>query len=345
MREPPGDHHEGDHDRSWREQWWRKAFCEDPMRARRPVRIGVIAVAALILACLGPALVGCNQVMTGHPRAIQLPLISTPSLSSPPSPPAAPEPTSPRVSSSTESTDLLPSTPVELIVYFVQNEKVVATHRAGAAPSAAAAVRALLDGPTPAERRAGMSTSIPAATGLHTLSLRNGLATIDLTAAFAEDEGSVSAYTRLAQVVHTLTQFRTVRTVVFQLDGKPVTAFGGEGIVLDHPQTRADYERWTPVVLVESPTFGDTVRSPMRVTGTANTFEAVFRLQLVDAAERTLVDGQVQATSGTGTRGGFDVAMSYDVPADTTGTLIAWYASPADGSRVVVSVTPLGLRP
>jgi germination protein M len=315
------------------------------MRAGRPVRIRVIAIAALVLACLGPALVGCSQVVTGHPRAIQLPHIPTRSPISTPSPSAAPEPTSPRVSSSPESTNPVPGTPVELVVYFVQNEKVVATHRTGAAPSAAAAVRALLDGPTPAERRAGMSTSIPAATGLHTLSLRNGLVTIDLTDAFTADGSSVSVHTRLAQVVHTLTQFHTVRTVVFQVDGKPVTAFSGEGVVLDHPQTRADYERWTPAVLVESPTFGDTVRSPMRVTGTANTFEAVFRLQLVDAAERTLVDGQVQATSGTGTRGGFDVAMSYDVPADTTGTLIAWYVSPADGSRVVVSETPLGLRP
>ena len=40
---------------------------------------------------------------------------------------------------------------------------------------------------------------------------------------------------RLAQVVYTLTQFGTVRSVVFQIEGETVTVFGSEGIVLDGP--------------------------------------------------------------------------------------------------------------
>jgi N-acetylneuraminic acid mutarotase len=47
---------------------------------------------------------------------------------------------------------------------------------------------------------------------------------------------------RLGQLVYTLTQFPTVRTVRFALDGTPVNVFSGQGIVLDHPVGRADYE-------------------------------------------------------------------------------------------------------
>jgi spore germination protein GerM len=51
---------------------------------------------------------------------------------------------------------------------------------------------------------------------------------------------------RLAQVVYTLMQFPSVKAVNFSLDGKPVTVFGSEGIVLDHPQERSDYEDVAP---------------------------------------------------------------------------------------------------
>ncbi len=55
--------------------------------------------------------------------------------------------------------------------------------------------------------------------------------------------GSASATIRLGQVVYTLTQFPTVTSVLFQIDGRTVTVFGSEGIVLDGPVARADYDR------------------------------------------------------------------------------------------------------
>ena len=83
-------------------------------------------------------------------------------------------------------------------------------------------------------------------------------------------------FTRLAQVVFTLTQFPTVDGVRFKLDGKLIDTLGGEGIIIDEPLDRDDYEDMSPAILVESPTVGATLRSPMRITGTANVFEAVF---------------------------------------------------------------------
>ena len=67
---------------------------------------------------------------------------------------------------------------------------------------------------------------------------------------------------RLAQVVFTLTQFPTVDGVNFKLDGKAIDVLGGEGIIIDHPMSRADYEDMSPAILVESPTVGNSVSSP-----------------------------------------------------------------------------------
>lgn len=74
------------------------------------------------------------------------------------------------------------------------------------------------------------------------------------------------------------------------------------------------------------------MHAPFHVTGTSDTFEAVFRLQLRDAAGTVLVDQQVQATSGSGTRGRFDstVATQHRGAA----TLVLYERSPRDGSPI-----------
>ena len=117
---------------------------------------------------------------------------------------------------------------------------------------ATAAMAALLAGPTETESGA-MSSAIPAGTRLLGLTVANGVATVDLSSEFESGGGSASAIIRLGQVVFTLTQFPTVNSVLFQIEGKTVTVFGSEGIVLDGPVGRADYR---------GPPAGDLRRSP-----------------------------------------------------------------------------------
>ena len=100
---------------------------------------------------------------------------------------------------------------------------------------ATATVEALLAGPTPAERVSGVSTAIPAGTQLLGISIDGGVATVDLTSEYQSGGSSHSMQVRLGQVVCTLTQFPTVRSVRFRLDGAPVNVLSSEGIVLDHP--------------------------------------------------------------------------------------------------------------
>jgi germination protein M len=202
---------------------------------------------------------------------------------------------------------------------------------------ARAALELLLAGPP-----VGLETAIPDGTRLRGLTISDGMATVDLSGEFGSGGGSASMLGRLAQVVYTLTQFPSVTGVSFKLDGEPVSTLGGEGVVLDHPQTRADYEEQTPIILVERPVAGDTVSSPVLLAGTSNVFEANMHLDVYQG-ETKLVDTFLTATSGSGERGTFETS----VPLDVTGPVrIVLYAPSAeDGSPqhlVEVPVTVAG---
>jgi germination protein M len=185
-----------------------------------------------------------------------------------------------------------------------------------------AAMQALLAGPTRQERRHGVGTVIPAGTTLLGLTLDHGTATVDLSSDYQAGGGALSMTVRLAQVVYTLTQFPTVKRVDFALDGRPVTVFSNEGIVLDRPQTRSDYESVLPVIAVASPGFGQTLHSPVTVSGLANVFEANVSVELLDAHGTLLTKGVTTATCGTGCWGSYSLRLSYSVATRQQGTLV-----------------------
>lgn len=197
---------------------------------------------------------------------------------------------------------------------------------------AAAAMRALLDGPTADERAAGLTSAVPDGTTLRGVALRDGVATVDLSSAFAEDADQASLLARVAQVVYTLTAFTTIQRVAFAIDGQPATTIG-EVAAVDPPLGRADLEDQTPQILVESPVPGATVSSPLRVVGTANTFEATFAVELLDG-ERRVAKQIVTATSGSGTRGTFDVSVPFDTPPGTALELYAYEPSAENGDPI-----------
>jgi germination protein M len=231
-------------------------------------------------------------------------------------------------------------------VYYSRDEKVCAAARVipKTQEVGAAAMKALLQGPTDEEKAAGMFSSIPEGTTFLGLTIKDGIATVDLSKEYASGGGSLSMMMRLAEVIFTATQFPTVDGVNFKLDGKAIDVLGGEGLILDHPMSRADYEDMSPAILVESPTVGDTVSSPLRVTGTANVFEAVFRINVVNWDGLIIADKVVTASSGTGTRGTFDVTVPFTVDKAGLGALIVFAESPKDGSQIDVIEIPLQLE-
>ena len=220
--------------------------------------------------------------------------------------------------------------------------------------TATAAMNALLAGPSAKERAAKpqIETLIPVGSKLLGIEISGGLATVDLSAEFASlspddawDEGIFSLRGRLAQVVYTLTQFATVNRVNFKLEGKPVTVFSSEEVVLDKPVTRATYrDRYLPLIFVDSPAWGAALLNPGRVTGLANVFEGQFRIAVLDGNDKVLVDAPVRASCGTGCWGEFDLTLSYDVSRSQWGTLRVWDISEYSGKPAAVREYPVYLR-
>jgi ABC-type glycerol-3-phosphate transport system substrate-binding protein len=134
--------------------------------------------------------------------------------------------------------------------------------------------------------------------------------------------GSNLSRAALAQMVYTFTQFDPAEPV--EIDGRTYT--------------RADFEEQTPLILVESPLPFAQVSSPLRVTGTANTFEATFQYELLDGDGKVVDKNFVTATSGTGTRGTFDFT-THDF--DRAATLVVYENSAEDGSRIHEARIPL----
>ncbi|GAB4251982.1 MAG: hypothetical protein Kow00129_12870 [Thermoleophilia bacterium] len=249
-----------------------------------------------------------------------------------------------------ESPDELPEE-LKLTVYFPRGDKIGAAARVVpyTRQTAEAAIEELLQGPTQTEiEQADMSTSIPEGTTLLGLDVdADGTATIDLSKEFASGGGTLSMTMRLAQVVFTLTQFPTVDAVSFRLDGEPVTVFGGEGILLEEPVGRAYFEDVTPAILVENPAVGEVISSPVHLTGSANVFEATFQVNIVNWDGLILKEETVTATSGTGTRGTFDVTVPFDPQqpeAEAPGTIIVFTYSAKDGTQQDVVEIPVRIR-
>jgi germination protein M len=176
------------------------------------------------------------------------------------------------------------------------------------------------DGQLVAASRTVEHTQTPGAATLHELmnpeadtktQVPDGL-TLTIDNGRAHVTGATLNDAALAQVVYSLTSFPTVKSV----NGK----------------TRADVEVFSPAILVEHPAAGETVTSPLRVTGTANTFEATFNYRLEDANGKTLAKDFVTATSGTGTRGTFDFSVAFTVDSAQDGTLSVFELSAANGS-------------
>jgi len=232
-------------------------------------------------------------------------------------------------------------------VWFVVGDKLFLEHRT--APStqgvAALAMESLLAGPIGPEAESGDTTAIPEGTSLLGVSIADGVATVDLSDEFDSGGGSAGMFLRLAQVVFTLTQFPTVQGAQFRIEGEPVETFSGEGIVLEGPQKRADYEDQVPAIVVEEPAIGEEVHGPLVVKGTANVFEATVSFKVIGEDGETLATDFATATCGTGCRGDFEKRLDVEVDRRTTVIVKVFESSAEDGRPTNVVNVPVILIP
>jgi hypothetical protein len=313
---------------------------------RLPLMIMVISV-GLLAACgtqageLGP--VQSGPANSASPTA---PTHSQPaSTTQPPSGSQAPTPTS-------ASTPVPSATPpggtarqTVLQTWFTRQGKLFVTERT--VPATVGVGRAALDrllaGPSAAEYAAGVRSQIPAGTRLLGLRITAGTATADFTSSFGSAASPSTMPLRIAQVVYTLTQFPSVTGVRFEINGQGVTVIGG--VPVQDPQTAAMYDGYLPAIIVLNPVIGEQVTGPVTVSGTADVFEAVVSVRILDSAGGEIARTFTTASCGTGCRGDYSVAVSYTVPREEPGTIEVFERSAKDGQPVNVQQIPVTLTP
>lgn len=210
-----------------------------------------------------------------------------------------------------------------------------------------AAMIAAIGGPEDAEIDvyASLSSGVPAGTELLEIAVDDGIVTADFNDTFASGGGTLSVMSRLAQIVYTATSFEGIDGVVFAIDGETVDVFSSEGIVLDGPQTRADFEDLLPLVMIESPLPGAEVMSPVNVAGVANAFEASVSFRIETTGGEVLAESFTTATCGTGCFGEFGDLVYFDVEEETAALVVAFEYSANDGSPVNEFAVPVTLMP
>ena len=318
---------------------------------RKRLTIALAAIGVLATACGSASSGSLGNIGDETPRSPSPPRTS-PSASPKGSPspsggqPTTPAPTSPSPTSGSGSGSGSGQT-VSYQVWFHYGEGLFVTRRTETftAGVGAAAIESLLEGPTDTEAIAGVGTQVPVGTELLGLDIAGGLATVDLSSDFGSGGGSLSVTMRVAQVVYTLTQFPTVNRVAFHIDGRPVDAISGDGIVVDPPRTRANYDELLPPILVTSPLIGARVSSPVTIAGTANVFEATVSIRILDSQGREIARTFTTATCGTGCRGDYSKAVSFTVGVQQKGTIEVFESSAKDGQPINVIKIPVTLVP
>lgn len=107
------------------------------------------------------------------------------------------------------------------------------------------AIRLLLQGPTPQERKAGFNSAITAGTELIGVSLEDGVADVNLSAEFETVTSQLGHLMKISEVVWTLTELPEVEAVRFRIHGVPQPVIDQNGVA--HQRVgQGRYSRFAP---------------------------------------------------------------------------------------------------
>ncbi|MGH2815615.1 MAG: Gmad2 immunoglobulin-like domain-containing protein [Actinomycetota bacterium] len=190
---------------------------------------------------------------------------------------------------------------------------------------AVAAVSELLDGEPycPGSRR-----PFPAGARVHGVQIDKGTATVELSGTGLAGLAAPARRWPLQALVHTLTQFPTVRRVLVRADGRPVSkALGRDGAL-----------RLAPIALAE-PAPGALVKGDQLVVkGEASVYEGTVSLRLRDDHGQVMAQGHATAAEGAPGRGPFSGLLSFTPPASPHSWTVEAFEVSAEDGAIVYSV-------
>lgn len=135
---------------------------------------------------------------------------------------------------------------VAISVYLVRDNRLVHVTRE-APPNQLgpdAALAAAIEGPSAAEARAGLWSAIPPDTSVRRVEKEGEVATVDLSVEFTAI-GGLDKVLAVAQVVYSVTATSDCTSVLFRIDGNPVSIPTADGSLHPGPLTPADFPDFT----------------------------------------------------------------------------------------------------
>lgn len=146
------------------------------------------------------------------------------------------------------TTTTVPSRPEPVVVYFHSGGHMVPVTREVQSPATAEkALQALIKGPTAAEAKRGLRTSIGRSTTILSATVGDGgIVTIDVTNSFHVSSQTETIFAA-AQMVYTATALEEVRGVKFTLEGERATIYQGDGQQTGYPVSRLTYPLLAPL--------------------------------------------------------------------------------------------------
>ena len=88
-----------------------------------------------------------------------------------------------------------------------------------------------------------LTSTIPANTKLQELKIQPDGIHVDLSSEFTTGGGSTAMMGRVAQVIYTATTLDPKASVWISINDEPLNVLGGEGLVLDQPMTRQEFDQ------------------------------------------------------------------------------------------------------
>ncbi|MBW4513730.1 MAG: GerMN domain-containing protein [Timaviella obliquedivisa GSE-PSE-MK23-08B] len=88
-----------------------------------------------------------------------------------------------------------------------------------------------------------LTSTIPANTKLQELKIQPDGVHVDLSSEFMTGGGSTAMMGRVAQVIYTATTLDPDAPVWISIDDEPLEVLGGEGLVIDQPMTRQEFDQ------------------------------------------------------------------------------------------------------
>jgi len=174
----------------------------------------------------------------------------------------------------------------------------------------------------------GSRRPFPAGASLRRIDVDAGTATVELSRS-ALPAARAARRWPLQALVHTLTQFPTVRRVLVKVGGRAVAG----------PLTRDPALPLAPIALSE-PAAGTLVRGDrLVVKGEASVFEGTVSLRLRDDRGQVMAQGYATAAEGAPGRGEFSAALTFTPPAASHPWTVEAFEVGAEDGRILYLVT------